>query len=130
MKRRRKVTREITIETTETILSQDGSSITALHCHQCGEGSRLVAFAEIVSALGMDPLTLHRWLNEGRVHFQPSEKGGLAICWNTLSALLDEQPEFPNSLPLRSPKEVLPPARQIGRGAPDQVKHPGPRRSS
>jgi len=128
LKRRRKVTREITIETTETILSGNGSSITASHCHQCGEGSPLVGYAEIVSALRIDLDTLHRWLNDGRVHFQLSEKGGLGICWNTLSVLLEQHSKAPNESPLHSGEALLPPEKRIDRVRPKQAGSCGRRR--
>jgi len=126
----RKVTREITIETTETILSQHGSTITASYCPQCGADSRLVPFAEIVSTFGMDALMLHRWVNERRVHFQLSEKGGLLICWNTLSALLQQHPEAASESRFPSSEGAVPAEKRIVRAAGKQTKGHTPRRSS
>lgn len=124
------MTREITIETTETILSRNDSSISASWCRQCGVGSQLVPFAGIVAGLGMDPRTLYRWLNEGRVHFQLSDKGGLTICWNTLSVLLEQNAEAVNEAPLHSAEALLPPGRRIERAAAKETRGHGPRRSS
>lgn len=99
-------------------------------CQQCGVGSQLVPFAGIVAGLGMDPRTLHRWLNEDRVHFQLSEKGGLAICWNTLSALLEQNAEAVNQPPLHSPEARLPPGRRIEHATCKETRGHGPRRPS
>jgi hypothetical protein len=129
LKRRKKVTREITIETTETILTRDGSSITASNCNQCGEGSRLVSFAEAVSTFGMDALTLHRWLNEGLVHFQVSETVGLAICWNTLSTLPAKHPEISNGSSGYGPEGPTPMEKRIDHVRAKETRGHGSRKS-
>jgi len=115
LKRREKVTREITIETTETILSWNSGSIVLSACQECGQGSRLVPFTEIVTALEIDPVRLRQWVSERRVHFQFSGNGGLSICWKTLSALLARRAEATNEPPLNSPEASLPPERRISR---------------
>lgn len=121
------MTREITIETTETILSRHGSPMTVRGCQQCGESSRLVPFAEIVSAFGVDALTLHRWLNEGRVHFQLSEESGLSICWKTLSAQLEQHLEVSRESLLNSPEA---PTTRIDGAAAKGARSHGSRRLS
>src|SRR5215469_11603790 len=131
LKRRKRVIREITIETTETILAaREGSSITPSHCQQCGEGSRLVPFAEAVVSLGIDAFTLHRWLNEGRIHFQLTENSGLAICWATLSAQLEKQREISNPSPFDPLEKSALSTKRTDRTAPKQARGRGPRRPS
>ena len=121
--------REITIETTETVLTRGSSSMTPSHCHHCGESSRLIPFAEIVTSLGIDAFTLHRWLNEGRVHFQIAENNDLSICWSTLSAHLGKHREISKELPLHT-ESPAPPTKRIDRANAKDTKAHGSRRSS
>jgi len=123
------VTREIIIETTETILTLDRGSSIRPQCNQCGEGSRLLPLEEIVSTLAIDAIQLRRWLTEGRVHFQLSEKGALAICWKALSALLEEEREISTGSSPYSSKAPPPSERRIDRATAEKTKSQGPKRS-
>jgi len=111
LKGRQKVTREITIETTETTLSWNSRLISLPACQQCGQDSRLVPFTEIVTALEIDPAQLRYWVSERCVHFQFSGDGGLSICWKTLSALLEQRAEAASEPPLNCPEASVPPEK-------------------
>jgi len=78
----------------------------------------------------LDALTLHRWLNEGHVHFQLSENSGLAICWNTLSAQLEKQRETSNAFALQSLQEPTPPSNKADRATAKDTKAHSSRRFS
>jgi hypothetical protein len=85
------VTREITIETTETVFRHEAWPAATARCRECGGDSLLLPIGQIVSEFEIGASRLDRWLKEGHIHSQLSDRGGLAICVNTLMGLLEKQ---------------------------------------
>jgi hypothetical protein len=85
--RRRKVTREITVETTESILIRRRGDGAALWCSHCGIKTEMVSVEEASVAMGVNARSVNRWIESGRVHSCEPQRGVLRVCLRSLSGL-------------------------------------------
>lgn len=85
LKRRRKVTREITIETTETIALRSLPANLPTWCPNCLRRTRFLSLESASSLLGVEVPELRLWVEEGKLHGEIQNMGALTICAYSIS---------------------------------------------
>ncbi len=88
--RRKRVTTEISVETTETILIHRSRQGGSLWCGQCGMETETLSVEEATMTMNLDPQVMYRWIEEGRVHSCQPQMGNLRVCLRSLSLLLPD----------------------------------------
>ena len=81
-------TREITIQTTETLsvrIDQDTADIT---CHKCGAGVAMLTPEALAATFGLSLRGIYRQVEAGRIHYQETRAGRLMICPKSIEDLL------------------------------------------
>ena len=82
MARRRTVT---TIETHEVLIVRRMPRAKALLCLACPDESGMLTPHEAARLAGVSQITVYRWVEVGRVHFEETGDGGLFVCLAPLS---------------------------------------------
>jgi len=85
-------TREITIQTTETLSVRLDQFTGEITCNECGSGVLMLTPEAVAAALGLSLLGIYRQVEAGRVHFQKTPAGRLMICPKSLEDLLQSGP--------------------------------------
>ena len=75
---------EITIEHEEKISIRGIRRSGQQHCPECGRTVNLISVEEAMAVSGAGSRTIHRWVEQGRVHFTETPNGFLVICLNSL----------------------------------------------
>ena len=85
--RRRKVTTEILVETTESILIWRGGEATKRWCAQCGRKTETVTVEQAAAALGVSTHSIQTWIETGHLHTFGAPKVLPRICAGSLALL-------------------------------------------
>ena len=76
---------EVLIETHEVwVLRRAGGG--GRLCGRCAEAAGMVTPSEAAAGLGVSQLTIYRWIEGGRTHFEETADGGLFVCLASLPA--------------------------------------------
>jgi hypothetical protein len=78
MKKRKRT--EITVETDDVLVIHRPASRSLGACPVCGARGSLATVAEAARASHLSERTIHRWVEDARVHFTETPQGRLLIC--------------------------------------------------
>ena len=76
---------EIVIETHEVLILRRAGGGLRL-CGRCAEAAPMVTPREAAARRDVSQLTIYRWVDGGRTHFQETADGGLFVCLASLPA--------------------------------------------
>lgn len=79
------MTREITIETTETIAFRPSPVNSAAWCSKCLRQTRFLSLESVSALLGVEIHELYLWMEEGKLHGEIAEQGRPTICAYSIS---------------------------------------------
>jgi hypothetical protein len=85
--RRRKVTREISVETTEAIFIRRSGNSTSAWCSECQMKTEMLSLEDAALAMGVTTRSVRSWIDSGRVHFSEGQPGIFRVCVRSLSLL-------------------------------------------
>jgi hypothetical protein len=77
---------EIRIERRELSIVRAAGTIDP-RCEVCGKQSVMVRAQDAAAAFQVDMETLHRWIEEGRIHGNQNAQGALVVCAESLRGL-------------------------------------------
>lgn len=77
---------EIRIERRELSIVR-AAGTTDPRCEVCGKQSVMVRAQDAAAAFQVDLETLHRWIEEGRIHGNKNAQGALVVCAESLRGL-------------------------------------------
>jgi len=86
--RRKRVTTEISVETTETILIRKSKQGASFWCGRCGMETGTLSVEEATMTMNVSAEAIFRWIEAGRVHCCEPQRGSLRVCLRSLSVLL------------------------------------------
>ena len=75
---------KITVETLRVVLISDGGSSDTALCGLCGAPTRWVTPDSAAAIVGITAPTIHRWVEDQRIHFVKTPAGLLHICLTSL----------------------------------------------
>ena len=81
-------TREITIQTTETLSVRLDQVTADVTCAECGADVPMLTPEAVAAAFGLSLRGIYRQVEAGRVHFQETSAGRLLVCPNSLQSLV------------------------------------------
>lgn len=83
--RRRKVTREISVEITEaTFIRRSGNNLSDW-CSECQMKTEMLSLEDAALAMGVSARSIREWIDSGRVHFSEVQPGIFRVCVRSLS---------------------------------------------
>ena len=85
-------TREITIQTTETLSLRVDQVTADITCNECGSGVAMLTPEALAAAFGLSLRGIYRQVEAGRLHFRQMSAGRLMICPKSLEDLLQSGP--------------------------------------
>lgn len=88
--RRRKVTTEILVETTESILIRRQDLGDSFWCSECGVKTEMLSLEQAALTMGASARSIHRWIEAGRLHVCEPRQGILRVCLRSLTLLSKE----------------------------------------
>ena len=81
-------TREITIQTTETLSVRLDQVTADITCAECGSPVPMLTPEAIATAFGLSLRGIYRLVEAARVHFQEPSAGRLLVCPHSLQNLI------------------------------------------
>jgi hypothetical protein len=83
MRKTRKITTKITIETERVIVLSPRPGLESW-CAACRSGVRRLTVEEAATVAGADSMTIYRRIEAGLIHFSETDAGALLICGSSL----------------------------------------------
>jgi hypothetical protein len=85
--RKRKVTREISVETTESVFIRRSGNSASDWCSECQMKTEMLSLENAALAMGVSARSVRQWIDCGRVHFCEVQPGVFCVCVRSLSLL-------------------------------------------
>lgn len=79
-----KRTTKVTIETERHIVIRSHGTPYRARCEECGAVVNLISVVEARTVVNVSSLAIHRWLDDGCLHFTEAPDGALFICLDSL----------------------------------------------
>src|SRR5271155_1555548 len=83
--RKRKVIKEISVETTESIFIRRSGHSAPDWCSHCGMSTEMLSLEDAALATGLSARFVQQWIDAGRVHFTEPREGAFRVCLRSLS---------------------------------------------
>ena len=84
---KRRVTTEISVETTETVSIRRNGPSGVSWCGQCGKDTEMVSLEDAAAIKAVTPQWLAQCIAEGKVHFSAPKQGVILVCLPSLLVL-------------------------------------------
>ena len=85
MRLRKRMMREISVETTQSIRIRRTGEELSIWCAQCGDLTLALTLEEAALVAGVGVESMNRWIQVGRVH--QLRQGSLRVCSRSLSSV-------------------------------------------
>lgn len=85
--RRRKVTREVSVETTESVFIRRSGNSASDWCSECHMKTEMLSLEDAALAMGVSARSAREWIESSRVHYREPQPGVFRVCLRSLSLL-------------------------------------------
>ena len=88
--RRRKVTREVSVETTESVFIRRSGNSASDWCSECQMKTEMLSLEDAALATGVSARSVREWIDSSRVHYRETRPGVFRVCLRSLTSLSRE----------------------------------------